>query len=77
MSVDISRRLNKSERLELDGGTTLTSESVDFSVSPRASYSFSTNIKGGMNMRWTDREDKRTNNKSHVRQVGIWVEIKF
>ena len=77
MSVDISRRLNKSERLDLDGGSTLTSESVDFSVSPRASYSFSTNIRGGMTMRWTDREDKRTNNKSHVRQVGIWVEIKF
>jgi hypothetical protein len=77
MSIDVSRRVNKSERIELDGSRTLTSESVDLSISPRASYSFSTNIKGGMNMRWTDREDKRTNSKSHVRQVGIWVEIKF
>jgi hypothetical protein len=77
LSLDFSHRLSKSERIEYDGSLTPTSESSDLSISPRASYSFSTNIKGGMSMRWTDREDKRTHKKSHVRQVGIWVEIKF
>jgi hypothetical protein len=77
LSVDVSKRTTKSERVDRYGNTTPTSESTDLSISPRASYSFSSNIKGGMNLRWSDREDLRTRTKSHVRQVSIWVEIRF
>jgi len=77
LNLDISKRFSKSERISLNGTVTPGNESTDLTIAPRASYGFSTNIKGGMQMRWTDREDKRTRKKSHVRQVGIWVEIRF
>jgi len=77
LSVDISKRLNKSEQVDAAGNMSLTSERSDLTIAPRASYSFSSNIQGGLQMRWSDTEDKRTRRKSHVRQVGIWVEIRF
>jgi hypothetical protein len=77
LNIDISRRLTKQETVDAAGKVSPGNERTDLTISPRAGYSFSSNINGGMTMRWTDSEDKRTRTKSHVRQIGIWVEIRF
>lgn len=77
LSLDISKRYSSTKQVDSKGAETPGNESEDLTLTPQASYSFSSNIKGGLSMRWTDREDKRTRQKSHVRQVGIWVEIRF
>jgi hypothetical protein len=77
LSLDISKRTTKAENVDAAGNKSPASERTDLTISPRASYSFSTNIQGGMNMRWTDSEDKNVRRKSHIRQIGIWVEIRF
>ncbi|MCP4686285.1 MAG: cell surface protein SprA [bacterium] len=48
-----------------------------FSVSPRISYSFSQQIKGGLTGRWQDNTDTKFNKKSHTREIQIWTEIRF
>lgn len=77
LSLNIMKRFSSSKQVDSRGVETPGNESEDLTISPQASYSFSSNIKGGLSMRWTDRVDKRTRSKSHVRKVGIWVEIRF
>jgi hypothetical protein len=66
----------KSESDQGNGWST-TSERSDFTVMPRIAYTFSTNINGGLSARWQDSNDKTRYQKSHVRELGLWVEIKF
>ncbi|MBU1469201.1 MAG: cell surface protein SprA [candidate division Zixibacteria bacterium] len=77
LTIDISQRTTKSEQEDTKGNVSPGNERTDFTVAPRATYSFSSNIQGGLQMRWSDTEDKRSRRKSHVRQLGIWVEIRF
>ena len=77
LSVDISKRMSKSETVGTKGEITPGNERTDFSVSPRVSYGFSANINGGLSARWQDTNDRRTGRKSNVRQLGIWTEIRF
>ena len=48
-----------------------------FAVSPIISYSFSTQIKGGITARWQDTNDQQNRKKSHVRELQLWTEIRF
>jgi hypothetical protein len=48
-----------------------------FAASPVISYSFSSQIRGGISARWQDTNDLRRNKKSHVREVQLWTEIRF
>lgn len=50
---------------------------TSFAVSPVVSYSFSTQIKGGITARWQDTNDQQNRRKSHVREVRLWTEIRF
>lgn len=77
VNLDLSRTTQTSEKhdpgrpvSEIDGKTDLT-------VQARASYSFSTNIKGGMTARWRDSSSKKTNRTTHLRELGFWAEINF
>jgi len=49
----------------------------EWSITPSASYSFSRNIQGGLEMKWIDTKDNKTDRIHHVRDVSIWVELKF
>ncbi len=49
----------------------------DFSVRPTVSYSFSRQIRGGLSGVWQDTNDAKSGRKSHVRQIQIWMEIRF
>lgn len=54
-----------------------TTDKSYFSVSPRISYSFSQQIKGGLTGRWQDNTDTKFSKKSHTRELQIWTEIRF
>ena len=55
----------------------LSSERTVFTVAPQASYSFSQTLTGGFRARWQDTDDKVQNAKSHVRELGFWIEFRF
>jgi hypothetical protein len=77
VSLDISWRSSERRTAVGDGEFSVTSSSTEFSVSPRGSYNFSSQINGGFQARWADRNDRKTGKKTHSRELGIWVEIKF
>jgi hypothetical protein len=74
MSLDVSLRKNKGET---SGSNSSTSESTVFIVTPSVNYSFSSQIKGGLTGRWQDTNDMKLRRKSHVRELRIWVDIRF
>ena len=77
-NLSISKKNTKSENNQYNGnGWSITSEKTDFTVMPRITYNFSTNINGGLTARWQDSNDKTRFQKTHVRELGIWVEITF
>ena len=77
VSFDVSWRTSITRR-ETEGlGFSTLSSSSEFSVSPRGSYNFSSQINGGFQARWSDRQDRKTGYKTHYRELGIWAEIRF
>ena len=52
-------------------------EKSSFSVAPQAGYSFSSTLTGGFRGRWTDTHDARLDRKTHIRELGFWVEFRF
>ena len=52
-------------------------EKSSFSVAPQAGYSFSSTLTGGFRGRWTDTNDAILDRKSHIRELGFWVEFRF
>lgn len=77
MSVDVTVRTQKNE--EQQAGKALTSRGTNkvLMVSPSISYSFSSQITGGMRARWQDTDEGTTNRKMYVRELSIWVDIRF
>lgn len=53
------------------------SDKTDLTISPRISYQFSQQIKGGVTGRWQDSSDKRRGQSNHIRELQIWTEIRF
>jgi len=60
-----------------EGEVTPVQDDSEWSFTPAASYSFSRNIQGGMEMKWIDTKDNKLAKVRHIRDVGIWVELKF
>ncbi len=52
-------------------------DNSDFSVNPVISYSFSQQLKGGLQGTWQDTNDAYNKRKNHVRQLQIWAEFRF
>jgi hypothetical protein len=79
VDIDVSVRYaaSKSETAKINQPFYVSSDKSDMSVVPTISYSFSRQIRGGLSGRWQDTNDATTNRNSHVRQLQIWVEIRF
>ncbi|MFH1700303.1 MAG: cell surface protein SprA [Candidatus Zixiibacteriota bacterium] len=79
LSLDVSYKKNKSESAKETGGYkfNLTEDITNLAISPQASYSFSTTVKGGLRARWQDSSNARNRTKTHTRELGIWVEMRF
>ena len=73
---------NTTRRTEswVEGSTdepTRSRDDFEWSITPSASYNFSRNIRGGLEMKWIDTHNRRLDQVNHVRDVSIWVELKF
>jgi len=77
ISLDISTQNQKTETAQGNGPMISSGERSDMMITTSMSYSFSTQIKGGLSGRWQDTDDKKTKRKSHTRELRIWVDIRF
>jgi hypothetical protein len=76
LSLDFAKKFRRSW-FNLEGEENVDANSVETSIEPRASYKFSAKITGGLNARWIDTNDKVQQRKRHVRELGIWTELRF
>jgi hypothetical protein len=78
-TLDVS--LNKSSRENANAGTNFAyvknEDKSNLSIRPGAQYSFSRSVTGGLTARWQDTNDLQTRRKSHTRELGFWVEMRF
>ena len=75
LEISIKRDLSKSS---VSGNKfVVTGDNKSFSVAPRASYSFSSQVRGGLSGRWLDTKNNITGEKTHTRELSIWVEFTF
>lgn len=77
LNLDVSKTSQKSEKHDPGKEVSELDATSDLTVQARASYSFSTNIKGGLTARWRDSNSKKTNRTTHLRELGFWAEIRF
>ena len=76
MSLDINKNFRKSWYFQ-SGSKTVDRNTVETGIEPRLSYRFSAKITGGLQARWYDSNDKVQQRKRHVRELGIWTELRF
>jgi hypothetical protein len=77
LSTDISFRKQKKESAAKEGGYSSLGDETNFVVTPTISYSFSSQINGGLSGKWQTTNNVAQNRKAHVRELRIWVEIRF
>jgi len=79
LSVSVSYKKSGSEEAKPsnDFNYTLSAESTSLDVSPTASYSFSSTVRGSISGRWMDTNDLYTNTKKHTRELRINIEMRF
>jgi hypothetical protein len=77
VSVAASYAKSKQEQSVNRGPFQLTGERTTLTIQPQAGYSFSQTLTGGLRARWQDTDDKFQQAKSHVRELGFWVEFRF
>lgn len=77
ISLEVSTRTQKREESTGDNPLISAGENKDFMVTPTISYTFSNQIKGGVSARWQDTNNVQQSRKSHVRELRIYVDIRF
>ncbi len=77
MSLDVNKRFSKSWFVNSENEKTTDAESEEISIEPRMTYRFSAKVTGGINAKWSDADDKIQDRKRHVRELGIWTELRF
>ncbi|UCC43000.1 MAG: cell surface protein SprA [Candidatus Zixiibacteriota bacterium] len=77
IDVNIKFTSDRSENAKPGGAYVISTDKSEFSVSPRISYQFSRQIRGGLSGQWQDINDAKQGQKRHVRQLQAWVEIQF
>jgi hypothetical protein len=55
----------------------VTQDNGRISIASNVSYRFSSQVNGGVKIGWVDTNDKKTKRKTHTRELGIWMEIRF
>lgn len=77
LSTDVSFRSQKKESAARGGSYVSTGEETNFVVTPSISYSFSSQMNGGLTGKWQTTNNVAQNRKSSVRELRIWVEFRF
>lgn len=76
MSLDYDKKYRKSWFVTNEVVST-DANSVETSIEPKVSYRFSAKVTGGFNAKWMDSNDKVQGRQRHVRELGIWTELRF
>ena len=76
MSLDYDKKYRKSWFVTNDVKS-VDANSVETSIEPKVSYRFSAKVTGGFNAKWMDSNDKVQVRKRHIRELGIWTELRF
>ncbi len=58
-------------------GFNISADTKEFSLTPSAGYSFSSQVTGGLSGRWLDTTNKISGEKSHTRELSVWVQVTF
>jgi hypothetical protein len=77
ISLDISTRETLERTALQNMGFNTKTDLQELRIQPTASYSFSKNVTGGLNALWMNSDDKKTNQKRRVRELGFWTELRF
>ncbi|MCX6828855.1 MAG: cell surface protein SprA [candidate division Zixibacteria bacterium] len=77
ISVSVSLRKDRDQSASGDNPLVSSGERSEFQVTPDIQYTFSSQIKGGLSARWQDSKDAANRRNSHLRELRIWVEIRF
>lgn len=77
LSMAVHIRHNQTKSSVLGQGFVVSGDTREFSLTPRASYSFSSQVSGGLSGRWLDTKNNKTGEKRHTRELSLWVEIRF
>ncbi|MBN2830532.1 MAG: hypothetical protein JXR56_09460, partial [Candidatus Cloacimonetes bacterium] len=74
--VNFSYVINKDE-VKGEGTTIVNTDTTNFSLSPNLTYDFSKNIKGGMDIQYSNEVNKKRDESLRTFASSLWVEIKF
>jgi cell surface protein SprA len=77
LSLNIALTSNKQKRSVSGQGYNTIAEGSQLSITANSGYSFSQQVTGGFNASWIDSNDKKTRRKTHTRELGIWLMLKF
>jgi len=77
LSLNVSKTSRKAKSSVGGNPFNVTGDNSSLSISSTAGYSFSSQVTGGFNAKWSDTNDKKTRRKTHTRELGIWMQISF
>ena len=77
LSLNIALTSNKQKRSVGGQGYNTIAEGSQLSITANSGYSFSEQVTGGFNAKWLDSNDKKTKRKTHTRELGIWLMLRF
>ncbi len=77
IELNVKYNVTLSETAQKDKPFVASSDKSDMSISPKITYQFSSQIRGGITGRWQDTQDRRRGSTNHVREIQIWTEIHF
>ncbi len=77
LSLNISKTSHKTKSSVGGQPFNVTGDNSKLSIASSAGYSFSSQVTGGFNANWADTNDKKTRKKTHIRELGIWMQISF
>ena len=77
IAVEIAVQKQNREEQQEDLPMNSLGDNTNLTITPTISYSFSSQIRGGITGRWQDTNNNEIKRKSHVRELRIWVDIQF
>jgi hypothetical protein len=77
LGLGISIKHNQLKSSVGQQGFNISADTKEFSLTPSAGYSFSSQVTGGLSGRWLDTTNKISGEKNHTRELSIWAQVTF
>ncbi len=76
LSLQYSRRVTRNPN-PASGETGISYDMTNLGISPSMTYSFSTQVDGGLTIQWTDQKNNINKQTTKVRSAVFSVDLKF